>query len=527
MPTIINLDEIESLTLKQETALDYARNGLSFFLTGSAGTGKSFLLTRIISELAGNSRRKMNIALTATTGIAAVAINGQTLHKWSGIRLGNGTPCQLVDGIKKNAKAVNNWRNVKILIVDEISMLHPTLLEKLDTVAKLMRNSDKPFGGIQVIFVGDFYQLPPVEKNMQPDMPQYCFETPAWKSIIGNNFVELDTVFRQKDRKWICILEKVRRGIVDDEVREALLGRVGVKLDLSNGILPTRLRPTNAQAERINSAELNKLATQPKTFIAKWTVPQMPSWLEQQVKQNMLDSVRVPENQTLKVGAQVILKMNYDVKRGLANGSRGIVVEMSTNKDKVDVVKVLFINGVQEVITPYDFEWEYENNRIVYKQIPLMLGWALTIHKSQGMTLDAVEANLNDAFLPEQIYVSLSRSVSLERLSLVGIDPEQITANPKVVEFYKDYGDPYFELKFDNIPETVKRKTLPDAEPNHAKRVKETETVEERSWPSQFYLKLEKGEMKVHGPFETKEQLVESKEYGVDIFCRFEPLEKV
>ncbi|XP_057336269.1 ATP-dependent DNA helicase PIF1 [Microplitis mediator] len=407
---------VSELTEEQTQVLEAVLRGNNIFFTGSAGTGKSYLLKRIIGELPPDVT-----TITASTGVAACHIGGITLHQFAGIGLGNGTleRCYQL-AARPSVAAV--WRKTKHLIIDEISMVDGDLFDRIEAVARHIRRNDKPFGGIQLILCGDFFQLPPVKKN---DAMKFCFESKVWDSCINCNF-ELQTVHRQKDQTFVKLLNSIRIGRVTDEIKEILKATAKQKIE-KDGILATRLCSHVKEADEINESQLEKLEGVTKHYVAQDSDESMTKTLDQQLS--------VPGKLTLKIGAQVMLLKNINIVNGLVNGARGVVIRFD---DEIPVVQ--FCSG--EIYPAKSEKWmlKMANGSFIHrKQIPLKLAWAFSIHKSQGLTLDCVEMNLSNVFDAGQSYVALSRAQSLGALRVLDFNEKQVWVSTNVLEFYKKF----------------------------------------------------------------------------------------
>lgn len=451
------MNSTQHLTLseEQENAVMLALCGENVFITGSGGVGKSVVLRTIVKEL--RDQKQAYVGITASTGIAALAINGTTLHSWAGVGLGNGTTQELLRLVKKNRKALRRWRNTDTLVIDEVSMIEPLLFEKLNAIAKDIRFSTKPFGGMQLIVLGDFFQLMPVSagKVQDPAQWEFCFESTAWEQSI-QHVVELHTVFRQSDPDFISVLEEIRHGQLSEHAQELLKSRLGITLDTSDDIEPTELYSTNRQVDSINLKRLQQLDPELEhSFSANLAVTGLPSQAQREyAKKKMISACQAEVDIKLRIGTQVLLLINLNFDRGLVNGSRGVVVGFRDthpslyeraikNKNAVhvepDIPIVKFVNRQLEALPRYSWQWDNKeegwNSRFV--QVPLKLAYALTIHRAQGMSLDKVKADLGTSiFAQGQSYVALSRVRSLEGLSLASLSIPRIRAHPKVVRFY-------------------------------------------------------------------------------------------
>ncbi|XP_043480686.1 ATP-dependent DNA helicase PIF1 [Leptopilina heterotoma] len=405
------------MTEEQKNVLDAILAGRNVFFTGSAGTGKSYLLKKIINALPPNVTMP-----TASTGVAACHIGGITLHQFCGIGIGTAS-IENCCKIASKSTASSLWRKTKHLIIDEISMIDADYFEKIEAVARYIRRNEKPFGGIQIILCGDFFQLPPVSKR--DDKAKFCFQSKKWSECVQANF-ELKIVHRQKDSTFVNILNSIRIGRVTEEITTKLKSTTTQKIE-SNGILATRLCTHINEANELNNSQLEKLSGEQKVFIAEDSDNMMTKTLDQQLP--------VPSKLILKVGAQVMLLKNINVSGGLVNGARGVVIKFLDDYPVIQFRSGGLYHAKMET-------WGIKTasgGSVQRKQIPCKLAWAFSIHKSQGLTLDCVEMSLTRVFDAGQAYVALSRAQSLETLRVLNFDPKQVWANPIVLEFYKNF----------------------------------------------------------------------------------------
>lgn len=538
------------LSAEQEHVLQLASHGHSIFFTGSAGTGKSVLLRSIIKALK-TKHGAGGVSVTASTGLAACNIGGITVHSFAGIGLGKGEAHELLKMVKKNRKALKRWCSTKVLVIDEVSMIDGKLFDKLDYIAQHARRNNKPFGGIQVIICGDFYQLPPVSRKVvKPDGSEhkeealFAFECASWRSAISSTII-LKEVFRQKgDQKFIDMLNDMRNGVVTPE-SEAEFNRLSRPLKCPEGIVPTELYATRYEVETANNVKLRSLPGESVVYESR-----DGGSLPVQARISMLSNFLAPSRLFLKVNAQVMCIKNYD--ETLVNGSLGQVIkfmdrdtymcydimknnpELSLEEtkelllrekvkfrlshsqgedvtdDQIDLAveqlqsqplldsvfnffyedkspqteipssdaeeltmeqriainkvrKLEFIENLQlsstgekhplvrflnpDGVTTRDVlvepeRWEITNDdteevlasRV---QLPLMLAWALSIHKSQGQTLQKVKVDLTRIFENGQAYVALSRAVARDGLQVLNFKRERVRTHRIVEQFYR------------------------------------------------------------------------------------------
>lgn len=430
--------------------------GKNVFFTGSAGTGKSVLLREIIKELRRkHAKRPDSVAVTASTGIAACNIGGVTIHSFAGIGLGKEPTAQLVSKIRKNRKAAARWARTQVLIIDEVSMVDPALFDKLEEVARLIRKKpDKPFGGIQVVITGDFFQLPPVNPG---GSVTFAFDAQSWHKVVQHK-VNLTQVFRQKDESFVSMLNEMRFGRLSQKTIEAFR-KLERTPKYDDDIVPTELFPMRNEVDRANMGRLSALQSESQSYQA-----QDGGTLMGEARERVLqNSIALPVLH-LKKGAQVMLIKNVD--ESLVNGSVGKVVEFmdDTEYDKAignqemaemqkeerdkavrvstrkwPLVRFHLPNGGTRdyLARPETWKTELPDGEVQASrtQVPLILAWAMSIHKSQGQTLPCCKINLNRVFEKGQAYVALSRATSIEGLQVLGFKPEKVMAHPRVIQW--------------------------------------------------------------------------------------------
>jgi ATP-dependent DNA helicase PIF1 len=437
------------LSKEQQLAFDKYVQGHNIFITGPGGAGKSELI-RLIYKHA-NSQFK-DIYVTALTGCASILLNckAKTLHSWAGIGLGNGTIEDNVLKIRKNKFLKAIWKETDILVVDEVSMLSVKLFNMLNAIGKATRGNQKPFGGMQIIFSGDFYQLPPVGDNSEPDTQRFCFESDEWNSVFHRTCqIELKKIFRQSDEIYSSILNQIREGRIKKRSNELLLEYVGRELDPTLVTEPTKLYPTKNKVEQINLTKISALHTEEKEYKIKYIKDVEMTKTEKETRRQyserdiqleldfLAGNLMCEKDFKVKIGAQIMCIINIKSDKGdvlICNGSQGIVTDFCTVSG---CPKVLYNNGIEMVMSRH--VWASDKiPGIGVSQIPLILSWALTIHKSQGATLDAAEIDVGSGiFECGQTYVALSRVKSLNGLYLTSFDAKRIRINKKVKEYYE------------------------------------------------------------------------------------------
>lgn len=418
-------EEVKNLNEEQQAIFDaVVIEKKNVYFDGEAGTGKSFTFVEIAKALFDIYGGQLRV--TASTGVAAVNVNGTTLHKWSGLGLMDDTLEKMIKNANKLKKI---WLLTKVLMIEEISMITGEMMDKIDKIAKAVRGNTLPFGGIQVVLCGDFSQLPPVKKIEEG----FCFEAECWETFAENSF-RLKQVYRQKDEKFLKILKELRTGNLSEESCDILLSRVvGSVEDIPSidGIKPTILFCRRDEAEKLNKERLDELKGAKKTFFAEDKCKKTPEGMAG--LRNLQADCQASAELTLKVGAQVMLLKNLKVKDGLCNGSRGVVKGYF---GQYPVVK--FMNGIRTTIEPA--QWHQGNSNspdATRSQIPLALAWAITIHKAQGMQLQFMGTDISNAFEEGQAYVAISRCESLENLYLLNaFDPDKVRASQKVSDFH-------------------------------------------------------------------------------------------
>lgn len=398
--------------MKQETALKLMKAGENIFLTGSAGAGKTYTLNQYIQYL---KIRKVPVAITASTGIAATHMNGMTIHTWAGIGIKDFLSDDDLKRMKERKYLKEHLENAQVLIIDEISMLHAKQLNLVNQVLKYFKESDEAFGGIQIIAAGDFFQLPPVSKSEEKNRDKFCFMSNAWVEA-KFRVCYLTEQHRQEDEGLNHILNAIRAQDLQPSHRQALQGTRSN--DIGDNF--TRLYTHNMDVDSLNAQHLKDIKGKEHHFNAV---------LEgnDKVIETLKSSVRAPEALTLKKNAKVMfVKNNFDM--GYINGSLGEVVGFEDDEEYGLLPLVKLKDGTSLTVEPETWSVDNDAGKAIasFKQIPLRLAWAITVHKSQGMTLDAAEINLSHTFEKGQGYVALSRLKSLEGLRLLGFNEQAL-----------------------------------------------------------------------------------------------------
>lgn len=398
--------------MKQETALKLLKAGENVFLTGSAGAGKTYTLNQYINYL---KARKVPVAITASTGIAATHMNGMTIHTWAGIGIKDFLSDADLKNMKERKYLKEHLENAQVLIIDEISMLHAKQLNLVNQVLKYFKDSDDAFGGIQVIVAGDFFQLPPVGKNDERNRDKFCFMSDAWVEA-KFRVCYLTEQHRQGDDYLNDILNAIRAQSIDHQHIQALEHTRHQDI----GDTFTRLYTHNMDVDNINFKHLNEIETESKQFDAVCDG-------NEKLIETLKSSVRAPEILNLKKHAKVMfVKNNFDM--GYINGSLGEVIGFEEDDDHGILPKVKLTDGTVLLVEPETWSVDNDAGKTIasFQQIPLRLAWAITIHKSQGMTLEAAEINLSYTFEKGQGYVALSRLKSLSGLRLLGFNSQAL-----------------------------------------------------------------------------------------------------
>jgi len=403
--------------MNQSTALDILKTGRNVYLTGAAGSGKTHVINEYIQYL---RERGIGVGVTASTGIAATHIGGVTIHSWSGIGIKEDLSEWDIEALTQKEYLWKRFDKTKVLIIDEVSMLNPQMFDNIDRICRSMKQNEDPFGGLQIILSGDFFQLPPIVRG--GNSIQFITSSQVWNNM-DIRVCYLDEQFRQKDNTLERILNEIRSGSVSEESRCLLEDCSENKLE--DDFVPTRLYTHNKDVDVLNDKELSKLPGNSKVF-------EMKSKGKRNLIESLKRSLLASESLKLKKAAVVMfIKNNFE--GGYVNGTLGIIEDFDNG---YPVVRTF----AGDQINVSHAEWTIEEDGKVLaqvEQLPLRLAWAITIHKSQGMSMDAAEIDLSQSFVPGQGYVALSRLRSMKGLILNGINEMALNIHPSVKQLDK------------------------------------------------------------------------------------------
>lgn len=402
----------------QKEALDILKTGRNVFLTGAAGSGKTYVLREYIEYLKGLNA---DTGITAATGIAATHMGGVTIHSWSGVGIRDSLSKSDITEIAEKKHIRNKIKNASVLIVDEVSMLHHYRLDLIEKIIKEVKNSNEAFGGMQVVFCGDFFQLPPVRRGGEPEV-YFAFHSKAWQEL-NLKVCYLSEQHRQSDMEYLKILNAIRENSVSDEIIEILRSRFNQKSDLDS----TKLYSHNKDVDSENEAELSKISGKVSEY-------EMQSRGKNHLVEALKKSCLAPETLRLKVGAKVMFVKN-NFEEGYVNGTLGVV-----EKCGFEEITVKTLSGKKIEVERATWVIEEDGKiKAEINQYPLRLAWAITVHKSQGMSLDTALVDLTHSFERGMGYVALSRVRSLEGLFLKGINDMALRVNDEVLEFDRKF----------------------------------------------------------------------------------------
>ena len=457
---------MDLLSTEQRYAYEKFQSGGNLFISGPGGSGKSFLIKYFANHLQDIGQ---SYQITSTTGCSSILlsnnikVNGsespvvKTIHSWSGIRLGRGTKEEIINLVLKNKWLVKEWKRVNTLIIDEISMFSSKLFEVLESIGRMVRKNSRPFGGIQIICLGDMYQLSPVGDDNDISTSAFAFESFAWKSVFPiENHIELKTIFRQKDMSYQKVLNEIRIGEMSEESKLILQSRVNCEYnpDDNEGIIPMKIFPTRNQVNRVNTIEYNKIQEEEHIYevteiknarmyldtginFSPEVLDKCNHMTELQIEyelRSLKNGMPSDDEIRLKKGVPVMCLVNLDIENGIANGSIGIIEGFTG-----DYPTVKFTNGIKKLMVKHTWQ-SAEFPSICISQMPLCLGYSNSIHKMQGATLDLCQMDLGSTvFAEHQTYVALSRVKTIEGLYLTDFNPLRIKVSQKVKDFYKTF----------------------------------------------------------------------------------------
>jgi ATP-dependent exoDNAse (exonuclease V) alpha subunit len=449
--------------MTQDEALQILKNGHNVFLTGAAGSGKTYLLNQFIQFL---KAKRINVGVTASTGIAATHMQGITIHSWTGIGIKSQASDKDILDLVGTKYLARRLQKSQVLVIDEVSMLDADRIDLVEKVVRLARQSFEPFGGLQVVLCGDFFQLPPVARADEPP-PNPVYKSAAWRNM-NLKICYLHEQHRQGDHELLNILNAIRAAKVDEAVVERLRQYRNTTFASGFGSRFVRLYSHNPDVDWENQRELGKISGPSLEF--KMSESGVPA-----IAQSLKLGCLAPEKLTVKKGAAVMFVKN-NFEKGFVNGSLGTVSGFNEDGNPV----VMLHNGNEIVAEPASWSVEENGSTLAQiKQIPIRLAWAITVHKSQGMTLDAAQVDLSRSFVRGMGYVALSRVRSLAGLRLLGFNALALKVDEEILNFDQELKDlseqACHELK--TAPQIVR-----ELHPAEAYSVEEVETKTESSF---------------------------------------------
>ncbi len=451
--------------MTQAEALDILKMGRNVFLTGPAGSGKTHVINAYVKYLKSHA---VDVAVTASTGIAATHIGGQTIHSWSGLGIKDTLTDYDIETLMERQYLYKRFEKTKVLIIDEVSMLHHFRLDLIEWICRQMKRNEAPFGGMQIILCGDFFQLPPVSRKrfdgyeiIEPTESEFAFKA---ESFLNSKFTicYLSEQHRQKDNQYLSILNQIRQNKVTQKTVDLLKSRLNA--DPDTGTVITRLYTHNIDVDEINKKHLGLIQAGEKVY--KMTSKGAPSLVE-----SLKKSCLSPEVLVLKKGARVMFTKNQP-EGGFVNGTLGIVKDFGPFGEPV----VETNSGMTFSVSPQSWKIEEEGKvKAEIEQLPLRLAWAITVHKSQGMSLDAMEVDLSKSFVKGMGYVALSRVRSLDGMKLLGFNDMSLEIDMEVLEM-----DEKFQEKSDEAVDKLKsmdRKEIEDKQKKFIESIEPEEKV--------------------------------------------------
>ncbi len=466
--------------MTQAEALDILKMGKNVFITGPAGSGKTHVINSYVNYLKSHA---VDVAVTASTGIAATHIGGMTIHSWSGLGVKDVLTDYDIENLMEKAYLYKRFERTKVLIIDEVSMLHHFRLDLIEWICRTMKRNEKPFGGMQIILCGDFFQLPPVTRG---DVVESEFAYKA-ESFLASKFTicYLSEQHRQKDSTYLSILNQIRENKVSSKTIELLKSRLNK--DPDSGLESTRLYTHNIDVDTVNKRHLDLISGTPRKY---YMTSKGSSGLTETLKKSCLS----PQELELKIGAKVMFTKNH-TEGGYVNGTLGIVKEFNSFGDPI----VVSNSGIEFQVSSQSWKIEEEGKvKAEISQLPLRLAWAITVHKSQGMSLDAMEVDLSKSFVKGMGYVALSRVRSLSGMKLLGFNDVSLLVDPEVLEMDKKFRDKSIDAV--NDLKELSREEILEIQKTWMKKIEPEEKVKIK--------KIEK-ELKKSTHEITKEMLIE------------------
>ncbi len=406
--------------MTQAQALKILKQGYNAYLTGPAGSGKTFLLNQFIHYLKG---WQVVTGVTASTGIAATHLGGITIHSWAGFGIKDAASDGELKELTRRRHLRHRLLGAEVLVIDEVSMLHGRQLDLVDRIARLVRDDDRPFGGLQVILSGDFFQLPPVSGKGEEEASG-VYDSQAWKEL-NLRVCYLDEQHRQEDQGFLNLLKEIRGNMVSLRSWDLLKERLGA--DLKSRVEPVKLYTHNFAVDEYNQKRLDEIDKRPQFY-------EMRAHGKKHLTEALARGCLAPQLLGLKIGAAVMfVKNNFEA--GYVNGTTGKIVDF--DEDNWPLVEL----EDERLLTVTPVAWALEDEGVIQAQItqlPLRLAWAVTVHKSQGMSLEAAEMDLSRAFVPGMGYVALSRVRALSGLKLLGLNEMALKVDQRAVELDKE-----------------------------------------------------------------------------------------
>lgn len=416
--------------MTQSEALTIMKMGKNVFLTGGAGAGKTFVLNQCIRHF---QEHDVSLAITASTGIAATHIGGMTIHAWSGMGIKENLSDWDIDQLEEKKYLWDRYQKVKVLIIDEISMLSGTFLDSLNRLCQAMKRNSEPFGGIQVILCGDLFQLPPV--GVEQGQQDLVIDAKTWANM-SLVICYITEQHRQESGEFTDVLNAIRSGEVKRKHIHLLESRI-CEYDFDGFSNCTKLFTHNRSVDMLNEQALADIYEEPEVYM-------MTSKGKENLVATLKKSCLAPEKLQLKIGAEVMfVKNNFEA--GYVNGTRGMVTDFS------DEGMPIVVTTTGDKITVEQETWAVEDDGKILasiNQIPLRHAWAITVHKSQGMSLDAAVIDLSQTFVYGMGYVALSRVRTLEGLHLIGFNESALEVDPRILTLDKklrEYSDQFVQ----------------------------------------------------------------------------------